>query len=319
MHEIIISSHQAAERLDRSLKRLYPTVPYSVWARLCRTGKIRLDKKRVGLDDRLIEGQVLTIRGVDLEAGKPSSGQSKPHIKPKDLQTFHDWIIYEDQNLLAINKPNHIATQGGTKVHHHVDGYLQHLNHVNGTEWKLVHRLDKDTSGVLLIAKTLEAARSLTQAFKEGIIEKTYLALTLGVPFPLEGEVKASLQKKRISGQELMVEDPEGDRALTLYRVLEHAGKKASLMELKPKTGRTHQLRAHLLILGTPILGDPKYKNNKEPLENIIPKLHLHAHQVKFSGIFGKKTITIQAPPPESFLGTCHQLGFTDGVLKKPK
>jgi 23S rRNA pseudouridine955/2504/2580 synthase len=314
MHELTISSNHETQRLDRFLKKEFPHIPYSAWARLCRKGLIRLDKKRCALDTRLIAGQVLTIRGVGVEE-KGHAYPKKPveQKRPKNLQAFHDWIIYEDQNLLAINKPNHVATQGGTKVQHHVDAYLRYLNHTQGTDWKLVHRLDKDTSGVLLIAKNLESARLLTKAFKEGVIEKTYLAITQGTPRYLEGEIKAPLKKRFISGQELMVEDNTGDRALTVYRVLEHAAKTAALLELFPKTGRTHQLRAHLLILGTPILGDPKYKNDQASLENVISKLHLHASSIKIPGIFGKKTITIKAPPPETFLATCKQLGF-EGV-----
>lgn len=310
MYQTTVTLNQATQRLDRFLKKLFPSVPHSVFARLCRTGRVRLDDKRCSVDTRILEGQLLVVQDIIVQRnGKVVHRREIPC--PKNLQDFYDWVIYEDENLMALNKPFGMSTQGGTKVQHHVDAYLHHLNLANKTEWKLVHRLDKDTTGVLLIAKTISAARLLTGAFKEGAIEKTYLAITQGVPRFSEGEIKAPLKKRTISGQELMVEDPDGDRALTLYCVLERAAKTAALVELMPKTGLTHQLRAHLLILGTPILGDPKYKGNKEPLENVASRLHLHAHSVKIPPIFGKKPIFIKALLPQIFKETSEQLGFT--------
>ena len=309
MKEIIIPSEDAGQRLDRFLKKSYAHIPYGLWARLVRTGKIRLDKKRVHLGDSLQLGQSLMIRGVSLEEdAAPPPKERKLSIK--DVQGFNEWMIYEDDYLVAINKPASVATQGGTKVQRHVDAYLHYLNHTQNLNWKLVHRLDKDTSGVLLIAKNVQVARILTQAFKEGVFEKTYWALTLGVPNPMEGEINAPLKKHMLSGQELMVKDPEGDRALTLYRVIDFAHNKAAFVELTPKTGRTHQLRAHMLILGTPILGDPKYKNDQPNIDNVVQKLHLHARSIKIPDLFGKGPLTITAPPNTLFLQTCDQLGF---------
>jgi 23S rRNA pseudouridine955/2504/2580 synthase len=310
MKEIIIPSHEAGQRLDRFLKKSYPHIPYGLWARLARTGKLRLDKKRVHLSDMTQESQVLMIRGASLDEAPNTMPPKERKLSPKDAQNFNDWMIYEDEYLVAINKPANMATQGGTKVQRHVDAYLHHLNHTQNLHWKLVHRLDKDTSGVLLIAKNVQVARTLTQAFKDGVLEKTYWAITLGVPNPPEGEIYAPLQKQNIGGQELMVQDPEGDRAVTLYRVMDFAHNKAALVELTPKTGRTHQLRAHMLILGTPILGDPKYKNDHLSIDNVVQKLHLHARSIRIPNLFGKGPLTITAPPNTVFVQTCEQLGF---------
>jgi 23S rRNA pseudouridine955/2504/2580 synthase len=311
MKEIIIPPHEAGQRLDRFLKKSFPHIPYGLWARLARTGKLRVDKKRVHLSDMTEASQVLMIRGASLDEVPNTAVPKERKISPKDAQDFNDWIIYEDEYLIAINKPASIATQGGTKVQRHVDAYLHHINHSQNLQWKLVHRLDKDTSGVLLIAKNVQVARTLTQAFKDGVMEKTYWALTLGVPNPMEGEINARLKKQNIAGQELMVEDPEGDRALTLYRVVDFAHTKAAFVELTPKTGRTHQLRAHMVILGTPIVGDPKYKIIDQPaIDNIAQKLHLHARSIQIPNLFGKGPLVITAPPNAVFIQTCDQLGF---------
>ncbi len=310
MKEITIPAHEVGQRLDRFLKKTYPHIPYGLWARLVRTGKLRVDKKRCQLGDMTQEGQVLMIRGAALEEDQTIASPKERILSPKDTQNFNDWIIYEDDYLVAINKPANIATQGGTKVQRHVDAYLHHLNHTQNFQWKLVHRLDKDTSGVLLIAKNVQVARILTQAFKDGVMEKTYWAITIGVPVPMEGEINAPLLKRNIAGQELMVKDPDGDRALTLYRVLDFAHNKAAFVELTPKTGRTHQLRAHTLLIGTPILGDPKYQNNHQGLDNMTQKLHLHARSITLPNLFGKGPLTIKAPVNDVFMGTCKQLGF---------
>lgn len=312
MKEWVVPLDYDGQRLDRFLKQQLPAVPHSFLARLARTGKLRVDKKRTSLNARLKDGQHVTLYALfseNKEKSLSTRSSSRP-LSSKDLQTFHRWIIYENDHFLAINKPMHVATQGGAKVTHHVDAYLHHLNYVHQRSWKLVHRLDKDTSGVLLIAKNIQAARILTKAFKDAAIEKTYWALTMGVPTPLIGEIKAPLLKKMIGGQELVVEDPQGDRAFTSYRVLDVAGRKAALVELMPRTGRTHQLRAHMLILGTPILGDPKYKNDRVPIENIPSTLHLHAASLKMPDLFGGGPVTIEARPGESFLKSCALLGF---------
>lgn len=315
MEEIIITPEDAEQRLDRFLKKRFSFVPYGLWARLARTGKLRLNKRKVPLGTALAEGDVLMIRGVDLRE-KPVDAKrpKKSLLSSKEAQTFHEWVIHEDDNIIAINKPANVATQGGTRVQTHVDAYLQHLNHEKGTQLKLVHRLDRDTSGVLLIAKHAKAARLLTQAFKEGTIQKTYWALTLGVPELLEGEVKAPLMKKNIGGQELMVVDPKGDRAVTHYNVVEFAGSRVSFMALTPTTGRTHQLRVHMQYLGTPILGDPKYKGEREPIDNVAAKLHLHARSIEVPNLFGKGVLRVVAPPNAVFLKTCDQLGFEDAL-----
>ena len=313
MKEITIYPEDADQRLDRFLKKHFPHIPYGLWARLVRTGKVRLDKKKVTLNERIYSGQVIMIRGTTLEPRENDPKPKIPTFTSKETQAFHSWVLYEDDHLIAINKPAGVATQGGLKVAQHVDAFLQYLNHENNADWKLVHRLDRDTSGVLLIAKNLAAARILTKAFKDGVIEKTYWALTLGVPDPEEGEIHARLSKQNFGGQELMAEDPKGDRAVTYYKILDFAYRKAAFVELSPQTGRTHQLRVHMQCIGTPILGDPKYKTDQDPIENIANKLHLHARCVVIPNLFGTGHLTITAEPNDVFLKTCDQLGFEGG------
>lgn len=312
MKEFVIDAHEADQRLDRFLKKQFPHVPYGLWARLARTGKIRLDKKKVPLGERLYAGQVLTVRGVPEEDAAPKRHPKGKPLMPKEIKQFQSWVLYENDHFLALNKPQGTATQGGIKVRRSVDEYLHHLNFQHNTEWKLVHRLDRDTSGVLLVAKNTQAARALTEAFKKGLMDKTYWAMTLGVPDPEEGEIRNRLKKRSIGGQELMVVDDEGDFACTEYRVKDHAYNKAAFVELKPQTGRTHQLRVHMQGLGTPILGDPKYRKLEEgqAIENIIPKLHLHAYSIRVPSLLGAKAITVTAPPSDVLVKTSEQIGF---------
>ena len=312
MEEILFKPKDSDQRLDRFLKTTYPQVPYGVWARLSRTGKIRLNEKKVLLNHRISEGESLTIRGVDLN-------QKEPKVSPlskEEERIFRSWILSENDAYLVLNKPPGIATQGGVKVARHVDFYLKGMNALNGTEWKLVHRLDRDTSGLLLVAKNRKVAQFLTQSFKEGQIQKTYWAITLGVPEVEEGDIIGRLKKKNMGGQELMVLDPEGLYAETSYKVLDFAAQKAALVALLPKTGRTHQLRVHLLSMKTPILGDPKYfMEDREGIPNTVAKLHLHAYALSVPKFEGMKSKSFQVQPPTHFMKTLEQLGLSGAEI----
>ncbi len=229
-----------------------------------------------------------------------------------DTKLIQSLVIYKDDNFIAINKPSGIATQGGTNTPRHIDGMLAALKEFPGDECpRLVHRLDRDTSGVLLLARHRKAATSLGKAFMGHQIEKTYFAITVGLPNPKEGTIKAPLLKKHIGGQDKVVVDKEGQRAVTDYRVLDHAAHTMALVELKPLTGRQHQLRAHLNYLGIPVLGDNKYDGDGRQFgEN---KLYLHARRITFDDPFHhKKTITIEANLSDHFRRLVDEMEFCD-------
>ena len=214
-------------------------------------------------------------------------------------------VLAEGRGWIAINKPSGLAVQGGTSISTHIDGMLQALApHTNG-RLRLVHRIDKDTSGVLLLAKTLESARALTEAFHRHKIEKTYLAIVMGMPAE-SGKIRAPLKKLAGKAGEKMVVDHDGQDATTLYRRIDHAGRKLSLMALRPVSGRTHQLRVHMQHINTPICGDGKYGGDAaHPGILAARRLHLHAWQVKLAD--GK---VITAPLSPHFAASMKQLGL---------
>ncbi len=278
---IPVSSADEGGRLDHWLQKQYPQVPYGYWAKSCRKGQIRVDGKRVKGNERLQSGQVVRLppESVLREASVlPPPAERQQDASLADLKNLESWIIHEDKDFVALNKPAGFAVQGGTSIKKHLDGILQVWGAHRGFSPHLVHRLDKDTSGIILIAKNEGSARRLCDAFKQHKIYKLYLAIATKVPHPLEGKIDKPLKKEGGMGKEKMRISKEGDRAITLYKVIQQAGKKASLMALAPLTGRTHQLRVHLESLGTPILGDGKYGGKEVLWEGFPKKLHLHAY-----------------------------------------
>ena len=203
-------------------------------------------------------------------------------------------FLAEGKGWLALNKPSGLAVQGGTGTHHHIDGMMRAMSDDAGSRLRLVHRIDKDTSGVLLLAKTIEAARSLTEAFQKHRLEKTYLALVMGLP-PESGSIRDPILKLSGKAGEKMQVHEDGQSAQTLYRRLDHAGRKMALMALRPLTGRTHQLRVHMAHIGHPICGDGKYAgDDAHPGGLIARRLHLHAWQLKLTD--GKVITALPSP-----------------------
>ena len=216
-------------------------------------------------------------------------------------------MIYKDANLLAINKPSGLAVQGGTNTSRHVDGMLEALQFEAEEKPKLVHRIDKDTSGVLVLARHRQAADDLTKAFRTHNLQKTYLALTVGCPKKMSGEINAPLEK--IGEKSLISEN--GKPAVTAYDVLDNVGDKFALIAASPLTGRTHQIRAHLESIGCPIIGDDKYfGGERKKFSNITDKLHLHAYKIDLSAIYNKKLV-ITAPLPEYFKNSLDSVGIS--------
>ena len=308
-------------RLDRFLRRLVPGLAQGSIERMLRNGFIRLDGAKAKANSRISVGQSVRLppdlrpapETSNSETSNPEtsisgkSGLSAPKIiADADLRRrFDDMVLAEGRGWIAINKPSGLAVQGGTSISTHIDGMLQALApHTNG-RLRLVHRIDKDTSGVLLLAKTLESARALTEAFHRHKIEKTYLAIVMGMPAE-SGKIRAPLKKLAGKAGEKMVVDHDGQDATTLYRRIDHAGRKLSLMALRPVSGRTHQLRVHMQHINTPICGDGKYGGDAaHPGAMVARRLHLHAWQVKLAD--GK---VITAPLSPHFAASMEQLGL---------
>lgn len=298
-------------RLDRWFKRNLPQIGFGMVSRWARTGQIRVDGKRAKPDDRLVAGQQIRV---------PPGGEAA-HRKPKlrrelsaeEIQTARDMVISETKSAIVLNKPPGLATQGGTKTTRHVDGLLDAFVEEDDDEPRprLVHRLDKDTSGVLLIAKTPGSAAAFSKRFSGRSAKKIYWALVVGVPEITEGTIDAPLSKQPGTGGEKMhVDHEDGQPAKTRYRVVERAGKKAAWLELQPLTGRTHQLRVHCAAMGHPIVGDGKYGGQDAFLTGSISrKMHLHARRLIIDAPGGGKVDAI-ADLPEHFAASMEQLGF---------
>ena len=311
-------------RLDRWFKRNLPQVGFNTVSRWARTGQVRVDGARAKPDDRLKTGQVLRVPpgGEDTARGP----REKRPLSQADIDEARAMVIRETKTAIVLNKPPGLATQGGSKTTRHVDGLLdafveQDENGEDGIRPRLVHRLDKDTSGVLLVARTPGAAASYSKRFAGRSAKKIYWALLVGVPDLKEGEIDAALAKQPGSGGEKMhVDEEEGQPAITRYRVVEKAGNKACWVELEPMTGRTHQLRVHMAAMGHPIVGDGKYGGQDAFLTGSVSrKMHLHARRLIISepgqGSGGQKggrggKLDVTADLPEHFAATMEQMGF---------
>lgn len=280
---------EADMRLDRWFKSHFPDLGYARLQKLLRTGQVRVDGARAKPSQRLEAGQVVRIPPLgDPGDGKEQKRQPKQaFVSADDARFVKSLVIFEDDDVLVIDKPAGLAVQGGTKTERHLDGMLPALAEKGGETPRLVHRLDRDTSGVMMLAKTRMAANRLGQAFKAKETRKIYWAITAGVPDPREGEISMPLGKAGGPGQERVVADPEeGKSAITWYKVIDTAGSRAALVALWPRTGRTHQLRAHMAALGAPIVGDGKYGGKEAFLTGgDFPKqVHLHAREIDIPG-----------------------------------
>jgi 23S rRNA pseudouridine955/2504/2580 synthase len=298
-------------RLDRWFKRHLPEVSFNLVSRWSRTGQLRLDGKKAVPGDRVESGQEIRIPPIGAQPVRPArAGPRRDPLTPDEEQFVRDMVIHEDPHGLVLNKPPGLATQGGTKTHQHLDRLLDGLAGDDGRP-KLVHRLDKDTSGALLVARTARAAGHFAKSFSGRSARKVYWALVVGVPSGEEGMIDAPLAKQPGTGGEKMHVDPEhGLPAKTRWRLVDRAGNRAAWVELQPLTGRTHQLRAHMAALGHPIVGDAKYGGAEAFLTGgISRKLHLHARSLRIDAPDGGKIdVTAQLPP--HFAESLATLGF---------
>ena len=308
-----VSEDDDGIRLDRWFKRHMPEVSFNLVSRWARTGQLRLAGQRAVPGDRVEAGQ--EIRVPPLEAAPARTARPKPHrepLTPDEEQFVRDMVIYEDDGAFVLNKPPGLATQGGTKTNQHLDRLLDGLADERGRP-KLVHRLDKDTSGALLVARTARSAGHFAKAFSVRTARKVYWALVVGVPDAAEGVIDAPLAKQPGTGGEKMHVDREhGLPAKTRWRVIDRAGNRAAWIELQPLTGRTHQLRAHMAAIGHPIVGDAKYGGPEAFLTGgISRKLHLHARRIRIDSPDGR-TIDVTAELPAHFAESLATLGFDE-------
>ncbi len=311
-----VSDHRIAAdddgiRLDRWFKRHRTDVPHALIARWSRTGLIKLDGQRTDPAARLTSGQMLTIPHVSAAPQTERVKRPRRELTPEETAAAEAMLIHRDESAIILNKPPGLATQGGTGTTAHVDGLLDaFFDPVKGRP-KLVHRLDKDTSGVLLVARTPGSAAKYSRAFAGRSARKTYWAIVIGVPTINEGQIDLAIAKQPGSGGEKMhVDEENGQASRTRYRVIERAGNAATFVELQPLTGRTHQLRVHMAAIGHPIVGDGKYGGKAAFLTGAISrKLHLHARRLRIDGVDGDK-IDVTAPLPAHFAESLAGLGF---------
>ncbi len=308
----------AGLRLDRWFQRHIPELGHGRLQKLLRTAQVKVDGKRATANQHIEAGQ--TIRIPPLPGLMDATGVKKParNVSVKDAEDLVARVLYRDDDIIALNKPPGLAVQGGTGTDKHLDGMLDALRFDSEDRPRLVHRLDRDTSGVLVLARTARAAAYLAKSFAGRTVKKTYWALTLRVPSPSEGTIDIPLAKAEgLMGREKIEESEEGDSAVTDYRVVEDVSR-AAWVELWPRTGRTHQLRAHMAAIGTPIVGDRKYGGTEANLPGIAPKLHLHAAALALRLPSGMQW-EVTAPLPEHMAATWQLLGFDVPKQKKRK
>ncbi len=300
-------------RVDRWFSVHFPQLSFGRLQKLLRSGQVRVDSARVQTNARLSAGQIVRVPPLG-DAPPPSD---KPRINDKDAQFLRDLILYEDDEVYVFNKPHGLAVQGGSGTKRHIDGMLKSLPNKKGETPRLVHRLDRDTSGCLLVAKTRAAATHFGTVFRSRAARKIYWAVTVGVPNPRQGRISCFLARQATQDGEQMVVVENGtegaQHSVSYYSIIDSAAHQFAWVSLKPVTGRTHQLRVHMMELGTPILDDPRYFNldnwNWERPEELGKGLHLHARRLAIPLRSGKR-LDITAPLPPHMKLTFDTLGF---------
>ncbi len=313
VRQFVVGADDDGIRLDRWFKRHLPDANFNLVSRWARTGQIRVDGARATPGDRLAAGQSIRVPPAEpakvAAAAKPK--RDRPALSDEQTEYAQGMVIHRDAQAIVLNKPPGLATQGGTKTEAHVDGLLDAVQFDGEGRPKLVHRLDKDTSGALLIARTSRAAGFFSKAFSGRTARKVYWALVSGVPEISHGLIELPIAKQPGSGGEKMhVNEAEGLASRTQYRVLERAGNRAAWVELQPLTGRTHQLRVHMAAIGNPIVGDGKYGGLDAFLTGgVSRKMHLHARRIRIDHPDGGK-VDVTAELPTHFADSMKLLGF---------
>jgi 23S rRNA pseudouridine955/2504/2580 synthase len=328
-----IGEDEAGMRLDRWFRRRYPDLPQTHLNKIVRKGEVRVDGKRVEISARLELGQNVRVPPLNLAAPRAQDAPAQPN--PDDARALREMFLFEDRDVIVLNKPFGLAVQGGSGTKRHIDGMLAALADKKGERPVLVHRLDRDTSGVLLIAKSRKMAAELGATFRSRGAKKIYWALVEGVPRPEQGRISMFLAKgdgmgdeRGAKGDRADIErmrvarhgDPEAQHSLTLYATVDRVTPRLAWLSMRPITGRTHQLRAHCEAIGHPIIGDPKYNRRPEndparadPLRAVPPgvekKLHLLARRLILPHPRGGM-IDVTAPLPAHMRTTFEMFGF---------
>jgi 23S rRNA pseudouridine955/2504/2580 synthase len=324
VHTVSVTPDEAGMRVDRFLEARFPGLSFSHIQRVIRKGELRVNGKRVDGKDRLASGQAVRIPPLKLDRPKPVGSEADEKTR-SFLQSI---TLFEDDDVLVLNKPMGLAVQGGSGTVKHVDGMLAVLRDRDAQRPRLVHRLDKDTTGCLLVAKTRFAASALAKTFRTRSAKKIYWALVAGVPRPKQGRISTFLAKEERDDESFMRIADHGEEgashAVTYYALIESAAQKLAWVSLKPVTGRTHQLRAHMAHIGHPILGDPKYfsRENWELPGGIQQRLHLLARRIVVPHPRAG-TIDVTAPLPPHMQQSWNLLGLDvkryDPIVEAPE
>jgi 23S rRNA pseudouridine955/2504/2580 synthase len=307
-----VAAEEEGIRLDRWIRRRWPHVSHIQVQKLARSGQIRVDGSRARPEDRLAAGSMVRVPPIpEVKAREP--GQ-RDRISSRDAAYARSLVIFEDEMVIVLNKPHGLAVQGGTKTTRHVDALLSAWG--EGLERpRLVHRLDRDTTGVLLLGKGPEAAKRLAGAFARRQAKKTYWALVSGTPKPVSGRIELALKKSGINDYEIMrpadAKEHGAETAETAYATVSRAGQRVAWLALRPFTGRTHQLRAHMKAIGHPILGDPKYGDETSAALSGALKLQLHARRIELDHPGGGKLI-VEAPLSPEMKAGFDNFGFVE-------
>jgi 23S rRNA pseudouridine955/2504/2580 synthase len=316
---LTVDDGEADLRLDRWFKRRFPALTHGRLEKLLRTGQVRLDGKRAKSSDRVQPGQSVRVPPLKLESAPER--KAAPAVRPEDLAALKGWILHQDKSVIVLNKPAGLPVQGGTKSERNLDAILAAAADKFGGRPLLVHRLDRDTSGVLVLARNPNAARLLAEAFRGKAARKLYWALVAGKPERPHGTIDLPLAKRvGAAGERVVALDYEEDldldeagarRAKSRYRTIDNAANRVTWLALEPLTGRTHQLRVHAAALGTPILGDGKYGGSGAfvRMEGIANQLHLHARRIRIPHP-ERGTLDVKAPPPHHFVKSLELLGL---------
>jgi 23S rRNA pseudouridine955/2504/2580 synthase len=300
-----VEGDEAGLRLDRWFKRHYPALSHGHLEKLLRTGQVRIDGKRAKAGDRLEAGQAIRLPP-QMNAISSPQAEARPARTHggADKAFIESLVIHEDASVFVLNKPSGIASQGGSGVSRHIDGLLEGLQGNKRQRPRLVHRLDRDTSGVIVVARTIPAAAALSESLRQRDAKKTYWALTKGVPVPRRGIIKLALSKQGEEGRDEKMHaagpgEENSKSATTYYTVMGAAANQYAWVALRPVTGRTHQIRAHLAHIGTPIVGDHKYGGLvAKGLGELEDRLHLHARAIDIAHPEGGRLRVVAPLPP---------------------
>ncbi len=317
---VTVRADDGVARIDRWLRRRYPHLTQGQVEKLLRTGQVRVDGARVKASDRVSPGQVVRVPPLpEGDKRQPASGLSR-----KDEEFVRALVIHRDDDVIVLNKPHGLAVQGGAKTTRHLDGLLEGLKFDAEKKPKLVHRLDRDTSGCLVLARHPRAAAALGEAFRDRDTDKIYWAIVVGSPRPKTGEIRGWMRKApgaHDADREMMqrcVQTDEGAvHAITQYVVLSEAAQRASWVGLRPVTGRTHQLRFHMAEIGHAIAGDPKYKCDRPTPNDLVGPLQLYARAIRLPHPSGGE-LKVIAPTPPHMRAAFAMLGFDESDAKDP-